>query len=98
MKRGGSSIRYMILLLCICSSYLVGAQEAIYVYRNDGQFHAFFNDEIDSIAYSNVDTLGNYHENIVVQEIHALDSIYRIPISAIDSVSLHAQFLFSSQM
>ena len=62
-------------------------QDALYIFRNDGGFNAFFYCDIDHIAYSKVDTLGVEHDDYVTQEIYALDSIFRIPISAIDSVA-----------
>ncbi|MBR1787992.1 MAG: BACON domain-containing protein [Bacteroidaceae bacterium] len=62
-------------------------QDAMYIFRNDGQFNAFFFDDIERIDFSMVDTLGALHDEYVVQEIYALDTLYRIPLSAIDSVS-----------
>ena len=62
-------------------------QDALYIYRNDGMFNAFFFGDIERIAYSRVDTFGIEQEDYVVQEIYALDSLFRIPISAIDSVA-----------
>ena len=62
-------------------------QDAIYVYRNDGKFHGFFKSEIVRMEFSKVDTLGQQHLDYVVQEIETFDSLYRIPVSAIDSVS-----------
>lgn len=62
-------------------------QDALYIYRNDGIFHGFFYADIEKIEFSKIDTLGVEHYDYVVQEVYALDSIYRIPISAIDSVS-----------
>ena len=61
-------------------------QDALYIFRNDGGFNGFFYNDINHISYSKVDTLGVEHDDYVVQEVYALDSIYRIPISAIDSV------------
>ena len=61
-------------------------QDALYVFRNDGKFNAFYYADIERIEYSKVDTLGKEQSDYVVQEIYALDSIFRIPISAIDSV------------
>ena len=61
-------------------------QDALYIYRNDGIFHGFFFADIEKIEFSRIDTLGVEHQDYVVQEVYALDSIYRIPISAIDSV------------
>lgn len=60
----------------------------IYVYRNDGNFNAFFSDEVDSLVYSNKDLNGIEHTKAVVQEIWTADSVYRIPLSAIDSISV----------
>ena len=50
-------------------------QDALYIFRNDGGFNAFF------------DTLGVEQSDYVVQEVYALDSCFRIPVSAIDSVA-----------
>ena len=62
-------------------------QDALYIFRNDGQFHFFYYGDIDQITYSKTDTLGVEQEDYVVQEVWALDSVFRIPISAIDSVA-----------
>lgn len=61
-------------------------QNALYIFRNDGSFNAFFYADIVSIQYSKVDTLGVEQDDYVVQEVYALDSCFRIPLSAIDSV------------
>lgn len=61
----------------------------IYIYRNDGYFNAFLANEIDSMRYSNLDLDSVHHELSVVQEIWTQDSIYRIPLSVIDSVSVN---------
>lgn len=62
-------------------------QDALYIYRNDGGFNAFFFDDIDYFEYSCIDTLGVEHDDYVTQEVHALDSIFRIPLTAIDSIA-----------
>lgn len=61
--------------------------DAIYFYRNDGDFNAFFRESIDSITYSNYDVDGNYYDDIMTQVVYTADSVYRIPLAAIDSVS-----------
>lgn len=61
--------------------------EAFYIYRNDGQFNAFFREEIDSMAYSNYDADSVLYDNAVSQVIYTQDSTYVIPLAAIDSVS-----------
>ena len=62
-------------------------QNALYIFRNDGGFNAFFFADIERIEYSKIDTLGHEQSDYVVQEIYAMDSIFRIPVSAIDSVA-----------
>ncbi len=66
------------------------ASEAIYIYRNDGNFNAFFQKDIDSIVCSPVDLDGTSYAYDVVQEFHTPDSVYRIPLAAIDSVAFSA--------
>ena len=60
---------------------------AFYIYQNDGRFNGFFYDQVQKISYSKLDTLGVEHEDYVSQEIITADSIYRIMLTAIDSVS-----------
>lgn len=60
---------------------------ALYIFRNDGGFNAFFFADIDYIEYSKIDTLGVEQDDYVTQEIHAMDSLFRIPLNAIDSVA-----------
>ena len=61
--------------------------DVFYIYRNDGGFNAFFRDEVDSIAYSNYDLDSLRYDEVVTQLIYTVDSLYRIPLAAIDSVS-----------
>lgn len=61
--------------------------EAFYIYRNDGQFNAFFRNEVDSIAYSNFDADSVFYDEVVMQVVYTADSVYRIPLAVIDSVS-----------
>lgn len=62
------------------------AQQAFYIYRNDGRINTFITTEIDSIKFSQVDIDGVTHNEYVVQEVCTIDSVYRIPIELIDSV------------
>ena len=66
------------------------AQDAFYIYRNDGNFNAFFRAEVDSITYScyNADSL--LCAEWQTQVIHTPDSVYRIPLAVIDSVAFTA--------
>lgn len=83
MKR----ISLMILLaaIALCGmAQTIG--EAFYIYRNDGQFNAFFRDEVQAIEYSYYDADSIKYEEIVTQVVITADSVYKIPLAAIDSV------------
>lgn len=60
--------------------------EAFYIYRNDGQFNAFFREEIDSIGFSHYDADSLRYNKIASQVVYTSDSTYYIPLAAIDSV------------
>lgn len=62
------------------------AQDAFYVYRNDGDFNGFFYDQVIRMGYSKVDLDSVEHDIYVIQEIETADSLYRIPLAAIDSI------------
>ena len=80
---------YLIILLAAVtlSGMAQNIGEAFYIYRNDGEFNAFFRDEVQSIEYSYEDADGNMYDEIVTQIITTADSVYRIPLAAIDSLS-----------
>ena len=90
MKKTTHIIIYMLAMLLsaigIQSAQAQAVQDALYIYRNDGGFNAFFFDDIERFEYSNIDTTGVAHDEMVVQEVYALDSLFRIPLSAIDSI------------
>lgn len=80
---------YYVVLLFLLSTMSAFSQtigDAFYIYRNDGQFNAFFRSEVDSIAYSNYDADSIRHDEVVTQLVYTADSLYRIPLTAIDSV------------
>lgn len=77
------------LLLLLTATVSAWAQhDALYVYQNDGIINAFLKAEIDSIRYSKLDADSLLCNDYVVQEIWTRDSVYRIPLAAIDSVGL----------
>lgn len=78
--------RSLFLLVFLFSLLPIQAQEALYIYRNDNHFNAFFYEEIDSIVYSHLDIDSLVHDDYVTQEIYTNDSIFRIPLSVIDSI------------
>lgn len=82
--------KMLISLLSVLTTLISFAQtvgDAVYVYRNDGDFNAFFRENIDSITYSNYDVDGNNNDDIMTQLIYTKDSVYRIPLAAVDSMS-----------
>lgn len=60
---------------------------AMFIYRNDGEINAFLKADIDSIRHSALDLDSMLHAENVVQEVWTVDSVYRIPLAVIDSVS-----------
>ena len=60
--------------------------DAFYIYRNDNDFNAFFRDEVEKLEYSNYDADGNLHAEVESQLVYTADSVYNIPLTAIDSV------------
>lgn len=60
--------------------------EAFYIYRNDGDFNGFFYDEVLDMRYSKIGLDSVEYDSYVVQEVETADSIYRIPLCAIDSI------------
>lgn len=71
----------------LCSMFNeLRAQEAFYIYRNDGDFNGFFFDEIVRMSCSKVDLDNVECDTYVVQEIETKDSLYRIPLCVIDSI------------
>lgn len=87
MKTKNVMIKCIILLVIMANFVLsIQAQQAFYVYRNDGRINTFITTEIDSITYSRLDVDSLIHDDYVVSEIHTPDSLYRIPLAVIDSV------------
>jgi len=75
------------------------AQDAFYVYRNDGDFNGFFFDQVKRMGYSKMDLDSIEHEEYVIQEIETTDSLYRIPLAAIDSIGFQQpEIRFSKKM
>lgn len=81
---------YILLLVVLGATNLQGQTiedgEAFYIYRNDGDFDGFFYDQVQEMRYSKVALDGTELDDYVVYEVVTPDSIYRIPLAAIDSV------------
>lgn len=92
MKQRCLFISLLALMASVFQLMPVQAQNqfAIYNYRNDGDFNAWLDSDVEKITYSNTDLDGVEHENIVVQEVWTSDSIYRIPLETVDSIAFNA--------
>ncbi len=85
-----AALRHTILtVLFMAVGTIANAQTgtAFYIYQNDSHFDGFFYDQVKSMSYSKIDTLGREHDIYVTQEIVTNDSTYHIMLTSIDSVS-----------
>ena len=73
-------------VLCTLSICPLFSQEAFYIYRNDGDFNGFFYDEVVEMRYSKFDFDSVEHNNYIMYEVQLADTLYRIPLAAIDSI------------
>ena len=80
---------YLILLFAAValSGMAQTVGESMYIYRSNGQINGFLPEEIESIDYSYYDIEGNKYDEIVMQIVNTVDSVYKIPLADIDSVS-----------
>ena len=77
----------ILMLITVSFADALAQNDVMYVYRNDGVINAFLKEKIDSIVCSQIDLDSLAHSEYVVQEVWAVDSVYRIPLEVIDSVS-----------
>lgn len=61
--------------------------DVIYVYQKNGDILSFLREEITDIGYSNYDTLGVVHDEVVSQIISLGEEAHIIPLADIDSIS-----------
>ena len=82
-------VKYLLICILVNVLYCLSSygQDAIYVYRNDGQFNVFFTQDIDSIVSDQSYDLDNTNTSQYVQHIWTKDSVYTIPVEVIDSIS-----------
>lgn len=80
---------YLIILLAAVtlSGMAQNVGDVFYIYRNDGHHDGFHRDEVLSIDYSYEDADGNLYDEVVTQVITTPDSVYKIPLAVIDSIS-----------
>ena len=79
-------VLYIVSIFCAINLY---AQNHVVIYKNDGTVNVFLKEEIDSIKTSQLgtDSITIHDSDYIVQEIYTQDSIYRIPLADIDSIS-----------
>ena len=80
-------IIFLCLSLLVNLSGVMAQNDAMFVYRNDGAINAFLNADVDSIRCSHIGLDSIEYKDYVVQEVWTVDSVYRIPLEVIDSVS-----------
>lgn len=91
--------RIILSLLLLAGFASSQAQEAFYIYRNDGDFNGFFFDQVERMGYSKFGLDSIEYDEFVVQEIQTADSLYRIPLCAIDSIGFQQpEIRFSPQL
>jgi len=84
---------YYIITLSLCLFSLFTQtmaqreQKAFFVHRNDGNFNVMFFSEVDSMVYSRYDADSILCDDYVTQEIWTRDTVVRIPIASIDSIT-----------
>ena len=78
-----SILTLVLCTLCLCPLF---SQEAFYIYRNDGDFNGFFFDEVVEMRYSKLALDSVEYEQYVTYEVELADTVYRIPLAAIDSI------------
>ena len=83
---------FLLVIATIYSLLSINANnnDVVIVYRNDGIVNGFVRSQIDSIKYSKTGIDNIEYAQYVVNEIWTQDSLYRIPIEVIDSVSFVA--------
>ena len=90
MKKNRSNRFFLFLLVSI----LLLMQQTAYAYffftihYSDGtKSEPFYKTDVDSICYSKIDLFGEEKNDYIIQEIWMGDSVCRIPLSLIDSIS-----------
>ena len=81
--------RFLFFILVLLTNWygMLAQNDAMLIYRNDGVVNGFLKADIDSVRHSQLDLDSVMHKDFVVQEVWTADSVYRIPLEVIDSVS-----------
>ena len=78
---------FLLMTVMAVTAHAQEIGEQMYIYYGDRVTGGFLPSEIDSIAYSYYDEDGFRYDDVVTQVIYTADSVYKIPIEEIDSVS-----------
>lgn len=76
-----------LLMLAVCLCCAVALNITMKVFYKNGSVFTFLKPDIESITYSKMDLDGIVHPDYVVQEITTADTVYRMPLAEIDSVT-----------
>ncbi len=77
----------LVLALTIVAALPTMAQQTFYLYRSDGVVNQYIISKVQSIGLSKTDLNGNTGDDYVVQEIQTTDSLSRVLLSNVDSIS-----------
>ena len=77
---------FLFSLLVVSNVWSQSQNRSLYVYRNDGGFNIFLNNQVDSITYSKVDKDSILRDDWTMQDVWTSGGLYRIPLTAIDSL------------
>lgn len=82
--------RYILSLIAslfALASFAADDEDILYIFRRDGSLDGVYASNITDMRYSNLDLEGVWHDQPVVQEIWMADSVLRIPLAELDSVT-----------
>ncbi len=83
-------MKKLIFTLMLLMTFMGGAlaqNDAMYIYRNDGQINAIPKTSVDSISYSHFDMDSLFHQEWQMQVVYTPNGLFRTSLSLIDSVS-----------
>lgn len=78
---------FSLLLSAMTLALWAEDEDVMLVFMNDGSFKGFYTSEVDSVVCSNYDLDSIWHQNAVVQEVWMADSVCRLLLEDIDSIS-----------
>lgn len=78
------------ITLMVVSLSAIAQSNALYVYKHNGECFPIVRDSIVSMSYSHYDENNIYHDDWQVQEVQTTDSLWRIPLSEVDSICMFA--------